>query len=98
MRVLMTVEMDTEKTNHTITDGTIEKVMKESFDDIRPEAAYFATHDGRRTGYIVFDLAEPNDMPRVAEPFFQAFDARVEFSPAMDFADVRSGMAKYANH
>ena len=94
MRVLMTVQMDTEKANKAIKDQTLPTIMKSALDRVKPEAAYFGALDGMRTGYIVFDLKDPSDIPSVAEPFFQELGAKVAFIPVMDFNDVQSGLQK----
>jgi hypothetical protein len=97
MRVLLTVEMDTEKANKAITGHTLPQTMKSVLDRVKPEAAYFAAQDGMRTGYIVFDLKEPSDMPSIAEPFFQELGAKVAFVPVMNFDDVQAGLQKYGS-
>ncbi|WP_331730263.1 hypothetical protein OHV05_36065 (plasmid) [Kitasatospora sp. NBC_00070] len=94
MRVLLTVEMDTEKANKSITEHALSKTMKSVLDQVKPEAAYFGTKDGQRTGYIVFDLKNPSDIPSVAEPFFQDLGAKVTFMPVMNFDDVQAGLQK----
>jgi hypothetical protein len=95
MRVLMTVSMDTEKGSLAIRNNTLGQVMKTALDAVKPEAAYFGTKDGKRTGFIVFDLADPSDLPSVAEPFFQELGAAIDVVPVMDFNDVQSGLQKF---
>jgi hypothetical protein len=93
----MTVQMDTEKGNKAIKDNALPGILKAAFDRIKPEAAYFGASDGMRTGFLVFDLKEPSDIPAIAEPFFQQLGAKVAFEPVMDFADVQAGMQKYGS-
>ncbi|WP_033824173.1 DUF3303 family protein [Kitasatospora sp. MBT63] len=97
MRMLLTVQMDTEKANTAITGKTLPATMKTVFDRIKPEAAYFGALDGQRTGYIVFDLKEPLDIPSIAEPFFQDLGAKVTFVPVMTFDDVQAGLQKFGS-
>ncbi|MDH6144954.1 MULTISPECIES: DUF3303 family protein [Kitasatospora] len=94
MRVLLTVQMDTEKANKAITGKTLAHTMKSVFERIKPEAAYFGTKDGLRTAYVVFELDEPSDIPTVAEPFFQDLGAKVAFMPVMNFDEVQAGLQK----
>ncbi|WP_035794576.1 DUF3303 family protein [Kitasatospora mediocidica] len=94
MRVLLTVQMETEKANKAIAGKTLEHTMKAVFDRIKPEAAYFGAKDGMRTGYVVFDLKEPSDIPSIAEPFFQELGAKLSFVPVMTFDEVGSGLRK----
>ncbi|MDH6113597.1 hypothetical protein P3T36_005240 [Kitasatospora sp. MAP12-15] len=94
MRVLLTVQMDTEKANKAIVGKTLATTMKSVFDRIKPEAAYFGALDGMRTGYVVFDLKDPSDIPSIAEPFFQDLGAKITFIPVMNFDDVQAGLQK----
>jgi hypothetical protein len=95
MRVMLTVEMDTEKANKSIAGGTLSQTMRSVFERVKPEAAFFGAKDGMRTGFIVFDLDEPSDIPTVAEPFFQELGAKVTFIPVMTFEEVKTGLEKY---
>ncbi|HTJ68265.1 MAG TPA: hypothetical protein VL551_12100 [Actinospica sp.] len=92
----MTVEMDTDRANAAIGSNALAEVMQTAMDTMKPEAAYFGAKDGRRTGFFVFDLADAADIPRIAEPLFQQLGARLDLTPVMDFADVQSGLQRYA--
>ena len=96
MRMLMTVQMEVEAANRAIRDGSWAQTMERVMTDLQPEAAYFTTRDGKRTGYVVFDLKEPSDMPAIAEPFFMGVGASVDMSPCMTVADVQVGLEKAA--
>ncbi|WP_232248537.1 hypothetical protein [Streptacidiphilus rugosus] len=64
------------------------------FGSLHPEAAYFGAKDGCRTAFIVFDLKETSDIPKIVEPFFMKLGAKVEFIPVMNFEDVQAGLSK----
>ncbi len=94
MRLLMNVTMPHEPFNTAVRDGsvgeTIERILKET----RPEAVYFTERNGHRGAILIFDLADPSNIPAVAEPWFLAFDADVEFRIVMTPEDLRkSGLA-----
>ena len=95
MRVLMTVGLDTEKANQAIAHHTLEKTMEAAIGSLKPESAYFGALRGKRTAYVVFDLADASDIPSVAEPFFQELGAEIDFTPVMSFGDVQLGLEKY---
>jgi hypothetical protein len=95
MRVLMTVQMDIEKTNKAVSDKTLPQTMQSVLERLQPEAAFFGTKDGMRTGFIVFDLKDPSDIPTVAEPFFQQLGALVDLEPVMTYNEVQAGLEKY---
>ena len=75
--------------NATISDGSLSKTIESILADLKPEAAYFAGDNGKRTGFIFFDLKDASQIPAVAEPWFLAFDAHVELLPAMNLEDLK---------
>lgn len=93
MRVMMRVQIPVQAGNDAVTSGRIAKIIGEAMERMRPEAAYFSTHDGNRGAYFVFDLADPSQVPVIAEPFFQGVDARIDFSPVMTLEDLQRGLA-----
>jgi hypothetical protein len=89
MRCLLKVSIPVEAGNSAISDGSLPKTIESILADIKPEAAYFAEDNGARTGFIFFDLKDPSQIPAVAEPWFLAFNARVELHPAMNLEDLK---------
>lgn len=89
MRCLLKVTIPVENGNHAIVEGTLPKTIESILSELKPEAAYFAEDRGERTGFIFFELKEPSQIPAVAEPWFLAFNARVEFHPAMSLEDLK---------
>lgn len=94
MRMLMTIQMDAEASSVAVRDGRLSKLMESALSQLHPEAAYFTTHEGDRTAYIVFDLQEPAQMPMIAEPFFNALKAKIDWSPVMNADDLREGIGR----
>jgi hypothetical protein len=94
MRMLLRVQMDTESANRAIRDGSFAQTMERVMNELHPEAAYFTAQDGKRTGFIVFDLKEPSDIPSIAEPFFMGVNADIDMSPCMTPEDVQVGLEK----
>lgn len=93
MRMCASVTIPTEAGNRAIKDGSIGKIIEAFMAKARPEAAYFTTLSGKRTMFVVFDLASTADIPPHFEPFFQGLNAEIEFAPAMDAADLQKGLA-----
>jgi hypothetical protein len=83
MRFLVQVSIPIEKGNEAATNGTMGKLFGQILEDIKPEAAYFTAHNGKRGGIFVVNVNDASEMPRIAEPFFLAFNATVTFEPAM---------------
>jgi hypothetical protein len=94
MRTMMKVLIPVEAGNAAIKDGTLPKIMGGVLEQIKAESAYFCATDGLRSGYIVFDLKSPSDIPSIAEPLFLGLNASIELMPVMDVADMQAGVAK----
>ena len=88
MRMLMKVNIPVEAGNAAARSGSLGITMQKILADLKPEAVYFAAENGQRTGYIVFDMTDPSQIPAVAEPWFLAFNAAVEIVPAMKPEDL----------
>ncbi|MER5471803.1 hypothetical protein ABZX90_12755 [Streptomyces sp. NPDC002935] len=96
MRVLLRATMDTDKANELIRDGKLQQLVQETMEHLKPEAAYFTTHDGNRACYMVFDLQDSSQLPVIAEPFFMSLGAKLEFSPVMNAEDLQKGLSQLA--
>ncbi|MGW1785130.1 hypothetical protein ACWCQQ_39455 [Streptomyces sp. NPDC002143] len=94
MRMMLKASMDTEKANELIRNGTLGKLIQESMEQIKPEAAYFTADGGRRTAFIFFDMADPSDMPVISEPFFLELGADISYTPVMNMEDVQKGLSR----
>ena len=88
MRVLLKVSLPTEIANDKARDGTLGSTIRSILEEQEPEAVYFTEFDGERTGIIVVNIDEASEIPAIAEPWFQAFEAGVEIHPAMVPADL----------
>ncbi len=92
MRTLLRVTIPVDTGNSSIVEGTIGSTINDILSDLKPEAAYFTTNNGQRCGYVVFDLKDTSQIPAVAEPWFLAFNAQVEFQPAMNAEDLKKAL------
>lgn len=96
MRMMMRVRVPVEGGNAAVQSGELGKVIQAFMSAHKPEAAYFSADGGERTAYFFVDMTDVSMMPAMAEPFFQAFNARVEFMPVMSAADLQKGLAAKA--
>jgi hypothetical protein len=89
MRCLLKVSIPVETGNAAMADGSLNKTIESILTEFKPEAAYFSEDGGKRTGFIFLDVKEPSQIPAIAEPWFLAFNAQVEFHPAMTVDDLK---------
>ena len=97
MRCLLKVSIPVAEGNAAIADGTLGSTITSILGDLKPEAAYFAEDNGTRTGFIFFDLGSTSQIPAVAEPWFLAFNAKVEVRPAMNLEDLKNATPSIEN-
>lgn len=102
MRFLVKAEMDVEASNDAIKAGRLGPLMESILADQKPEAIYFVASNGKRAAYFVVDMQDASQLPKIAEPWFLAFNASVEAMPAMipqDLMkaadDIGAAVAKY---
>ena len=94
MRMLMKWQLGATETSAAIRSGRMGEINKRLDELTKPEAQYFCTEGGTRTAYVFFDLADPSDIPSIAEPLFQELNATVEFFPVMEAADLGAGLGR----
>ncbi|HTD35634.1 MAG TPA: hypothetical protein VK665_18435 [Candidatus Elarobacter sp.] len=86
------ISIDTAAGNPAIRNGELAKVIGETLERFKPEAAYFGLKDGKRTMFMVFDMQDASQMPPLAEPFFMGLDAEISLEPVMNADDLRKGL------
>ncbi len=94
MRMMLRFTLPVEKGNQAFNDGSLGRTMESVMTKLKPEAAYFAPLNGKRSGMLFFDIAEPSQIVEVVEPLFLNLDAAVEIVPVMNAEDLRKGLAK----
>jgi hypothetical protein len=94
MRTMLRWTVPVETGNQAIKDGTLGPMLEALSQQLNPEAAYFWPEDGKRAGLMVFDMADPSEIPQIAEQLFMNFNAAVQFTPVMNTDDLQRGLAK----
>jgi hypothetical protein len=94
MRFLLKVNIPVEAGNKAAKAGKLETTIQSILADLNPEAAYFTDDKGQRTGFLFFEMQDASQIPAIAEPWFLAFNAHIEFHPVMVPDDLkRAGSA-----
>ena len=88
MRMLLDVTCPHEPFNTAVRKGTVGEIIKKILEAIKPEAVYFTEQEGRRGAILVVNIDNPSQIPALAEPWFLAANARVEFFPVMRPEDL----------
>lgn len=97
MRFVLQISLPADRFNRAVLDGSVGKKMAKILEETKPEAAYFCAKDGKRGGFLIVNMTDASEMPRLAEPWFLNFDATVEFLPAMTAEDLqKSGLDEIA--
>jgi hypothetical protein len=91
--MLLKVVFGLEAANEAVRTGMIATAQQELLERTKPEAVYFGAENGQRTCYVFFDLADPSQIPGIAEPLFQQLGASVNFIPVMTVEDLEKGLA-----
>lgn len=89
MRVLMIVSFPVEAANALARKGTLGQTIEAILQDIKPECAYFGEDSGKRTAFIVVEIDGMHKIPSLAEPWFLALNASIEFKPVMTPEDLQ---------
>jgi hypothetical protein len=98
MRMIMQVRIPHESFNAAVKDGSVEQTIARILEESKPEATYFTEYDGQRGAIMIVDVSDPSKVPSLAEPWFLAFNADVQFHVVMSPDDLRkSGLASLAN-
>ena len=96
MRMMLRAQIPVQAGNRAIQDGTIAKVLEETLDHLKPEAAYFLSENGQRAVYAFFDLEDPSKIPPTVEPLFIHLDANVELIPVMNVDELKQGLKEFS--
>jgi|SRR5579862_2814840 hypothetical protein len=89
MRCLLKVSIPVETGNACMADGSFNKTVESILTEFKPESAYFLEENGLRTGFIFLEIKDASQIPGIAEPWFLAFNAKVELHPAMTIDDLK---------
>ncbi|TBW38265.1 hypothetical protein EYW49_09995 [Siculibacillus lacustris] len=88
--MMLRTHLDAHDGSEAIKSGALQKAIGAFIEKFKPEAAYYTTDNGLRSGLYVFDMKEPSLSVVIAEPFFD-LGCKVTLSPCMTAEDLRAG-------
>lgn len=97
MRMMLKAVFDTEVASEVIASGQGTEVNRRLVERLQPEAFYAFGEDGQRAILVVFDMADPSQIPVLTEPMFQQGKAKVTLTPCMNLEDLEKGFEELAN-
>ena len=97
MKFMIKALWDVEKGNELARNGTLGKTAQAILEEIKPEAAYFVAESGKRSAILIVNLDDASQIPAIAEPWFLAVNATVEFQPVMEMDDLKKAGASIEN-
>lgn len=83
MRFLLKVNIPVEAGNAAAKTGMLGATIQSILEELKPEAVYFTANNGQRCGFIFLEMQDASQIPAIAEPWFLAFNASIEFQPVM---------------
>jgi hypothetical protein len=90
MRMLMNVKFPNAEFNAAMRDGNAGQKITRILDEIKPESVYFTEQEGQRSVILIVNLNDPSNVPTLAEPWFLAFNASVEYKIVMTPEDLKN--------
>ena len=87
MHFLVRATMPVETGNALVRNPEFGKTMQSVLADLKPEATYYCLDRGQRTLYLILNVNDSHEIPRIVEPLWLSMKADVEFIPAMNQAE-----------
>lgn len=93
MRFAVRINMPVEAGNESARNGKMGEVLGAFVQKWKPEATYFYLREGKRGATFYLNLDDPSQLPVLAEPLFSGMNVELEVTPAMNFEDLKKGLA-----
>jgi hypothetical protein len=93
MRFMVRVLFDVERGNELARKGNLGKITQSILEEINPEAAYFVAEAGKRSAILFVNMDDASQMASIAELWFLAVNATVQFQPVMKMEDLQKAGA-----
>ncbi|MBI3038170.1 hypothetical protein HYY75_03835 [bacterium] len=92
MRIMLKARIPVETGNAAAREGRLGDKIQSILSNLKPENAYFTDDCGERTAYLFLNINHSSEIPRICEPWFLSFNARVELHPVMTPDDLNKAV------
>ena len=92
MRLMLRFTIPVEKGNEAEANGTMAASIKELLERVKPEAAWFHLHEGKRAGTIIFDETDQTRMAVINEPLFAQLNAAIDIQPVVSMEELTKAL------
>ena len=92
MRVMVKFRFPTESGNEALKSGRIGKMLPQLLEDLKPEAAYFYSTDGYRSGHFIVNMTDSTQVFDIGERLWLGMGGEVEMTPVMSAEDIQKAM------
>jgi hypothetical protein len=92
--MMVTVDLDTEKSNELLRTGRIGEVVQAIMAKVQPEAAYFHERNGGRAITLFVNATDNASMVPLLQPFWLELGASVSAVPCMNASDLAEGISR----
>lgn len=93
MRCMVKFWIPVSEGNELVQTGKIGQVFQSLADDFKPEATYFFTEDGVRSGFMILNVGDQSEFIKIAESFWFGLRAEITVTPVMNGEDLEKGLA-----
>lgn len=93
MRHMIKFSIPVDEGNGLVKSGKIGENFQSIMEDFKPEASYFFTENGQRSGLMILNITDSADLVKVVESFWFGLHADVSVTPVLNGEDLAKGLA-----
>jgi hypothetical protein len=92
VRAMVKFTIPTKEATPLVEDGSIGQTMETLLGKLQPVAAYFCPIDGKRGGFVVFNMEQESEVVTKLEPLWLELNATVETFPVSTADELSAGL------
>lgn len=92
MRHMVRFSIPVDEGNDLVKSGKIGQDFWQPIEDLKPQAAYFFSQNGRRSGFMIVSVAQSSGLVKVVESFWLGLHADFSVTPIVSGEDLAKGL------